>query len=66
MTNLLLQAFAQNINDCTLDAGYPDLPGIIDVKEIDDPRTIPWPAGFIPEDPSKAWSRKDILPERDV
>ena len=62
MTNLLLQAFAQNINDCTLDAGYPDISSIIDVKEIGDPQTIPWPAGFTPPDPSIPWSRKETCP----
>jgi ribonuclease BN (tRNA processing enzyme) len=62
MTNLLLQAFAQNFNDCALDAGYPDLPNIIEVKEIGDPRTIPWPADFIPPDPSKPWTRNETCP----
>ncbi len=62
MTNLLLQAFAQNFNDCALDAGYPDLPKIIDVREIGDPRTIPWPADFIPPDPSIRWTRKETCP----
>lgn len=62
MTNLLLQAFAQNLNDCVLDAGYPDLSNIIAVKEIGDPQTIPWPADFIPPDPSKRWTRKETCP----
>ena len=62
MTNLLLQAFAQNFNDCAMDAGYPDLPNIIDVKEIGDPRTIPWPADFIPPDSSKPWTRNEACP----
>jgi len=62
MTNLLLQAFAQNFNDCAMDAGYPDLPNIIDVKEIGDPRTIPWPANFLPPDPSKPWTRNETCP----
>lgn len=62
MTNLLLQAFAQNFNDCAMDAGYPDLPNIIDVKEIGDPRTIPWPANFVPPDPSKPWTRSETCP----
>ncbi len=65
MTNLLLQAFAQNFNDCALDAGYPDLPNIIEAKEIGDPRTIPWPADFIPPDPSKPWTRNETCPAMD-
>ena len=62
MTNLLLQAFAQNFNDCAMDAGYPDLQNIIDVKEIGDPRTIPWPVDFILPNPSKPWTRNETCP----
>jgi ribonuclease BN (tRNA processing enzyme) len=43
MTDHILQAFAQTFNNCTHDEGYPDIPKIIDVREIGDPKTIPWP-----------------------
>ena len=65
MTNLLLQAFAQTFNDCALDAGYPDLPKIIEIKEIGDPQTIPWPTSFISPDPSKPWTRNETCPAMD-
>ena len=45
-----------------LDAGYPDLPKIIEIKEIGDPQTIPWPASFITPDPSKPWTRNETCP----
>jgi ribonuclease BN (tRNA processing enzyme) len=62
MTDLILQAFAQNFNDCTHDVGYPDIPKIIDVREIGDPKTIPWPTSFTPPDPNKVWTRADTCP----
>lgn len=62
MTDLLLQAFAQNFNDCARDEGYPDLTKILDVREIGDPATIPWPTGFTPPDPARAWTRDDTCP----
>ncbi len=63
MTNHILQAFAQTFNDCALDVGYPDLPNIIDVKEIGDPETIPWPSGFVIPDPNKPWTSDTACPE---
>jgi ribonuclease BN (tRNA processing enzyme) len=65
MTNLLLQAFAQTFNDCALDVGYPDLTKIIDVREIGDPRGIPWPADFAPPDPTKVWTDAETCPAMD-
>ncbi|MFH0824329.1 MAG: MBL fold metallo-hydrolase [Pseudomonadota bacterium] len=65
MTNLILQAFAQTFNDCALDVGYPDLTKIIDVKEIGDPQTIPWPANFTPPDPTKVWTDAETCPAMD-
>lgn len=62
MTDLLLQAFAQTFNDCTHDVGYPDLPKIIDVREIGDPKTIPWPKSFTPPDPNKSWTTAETCP----
>ncbi len=63
MTDHILQAFAQTFNDCALDVGYPDLPKIIDVKEIGDPKTIPWPPGFVIPDPNKEWTSDTACPE---
>ena len=63
MTNHILQAFAQTFNDCALDVGYPDLPKIIDVKEIGEPKTIPWPSGFVIPDPNKTWTSDTTCPE---
>jgi ribonuclease BN (tRNA processing enzyme) len=65
MTNLLLQAFAQNFQDCARDVGYPDIPKIIDVKDIGDPQGVPWPSGFTPPDPSKPWSVAETCPAMD-
>lgn len=62
MTELLLQAFAQNFNDCARDEGYPDLTRILDVREIGDPAAIPWPAGFMPPDPGRPWTAADTCP----
>lgn len=65
MTHLLLQAFAQTFNDCARDEGYPDLAKILDVREIGDPKTIPWPAGFVPPDPNKPWTTAETCPAMD-
>lgn len=62
MTDHILQAFAQTFNNCAQDEGYPDIPKIIDVKEIGDPATIPWPAGFVVPDPSKPWTADICCP----
>lgn len=62
MTDLLLQAFAQTFNNCAQDEGYPDIPKIIDVREIGDPEVIPWPAGFSPPDPGRPWTSDDTCP----
>ena len=45
MTNLTWQAFAQTINDVTLDDGYPDFRSLIQVREIGgaEPGDIPMP-----------------------
>ncbi|WP_295454055.1 MBL fold metallo-hydrolase [uncultured Thiodictyon sp.] len=61
-TELLLQAFATTFNDSARDEGYPDIPKIIDVREIGDPKVIPWPPGFKVPDPGKPWSRDDTCP----
>jgi ribonuclease BN (tRNA processing enzyme) len=54
MTKIIWQAFAQSINDMTLDNGYPDFTKLVTIKEIGgtDSGDIPWPAGFFP-DPNK-------------
>lgn len=39
MTNLIWQAFAQAINDITLDDGYPDYRSLVQVSEIGKPLT---------------------------
>jgi len=65
MTDLILQAFAQTFNDCAQDEGYPDIPKIIDVKEIGDPAAIPWPKGFAAPDPGRPWTRDDTCPAMD-
>lgn len=62
MTELILQAFAQTFNDCAQDEGYPDIPKIIDVREIGDPQTLPWPASFALPDPSRPWTPADTCP----
>ncbi len=51
MTRILWQAFAQSINNMTLDNGYPDFTKLLEIKEIGgtDVMDIPWPVGFIPE-----------------
>ncbi|MGZ8898053.1 MAG: MBL fold metallo-hydrolase [Halobacteriota archaeon] len=45
MTNITWQAFAQTINDMTLDNGYPDFRSLVEVKEIGGtaPGDIPMP-----------------------
>jgi ribonuclease BN (tRNA processing enzyme) len=45
MTNITWQAFAQTINDMTLDNGYPDFRKLVEVKEIGGtaPGDIPMP-----------------------
>jgi ribonuclease BN (tRNA processing enzyme) len=45
MTNITWQAFAQTINDMTLDNGYPDFKSLVEVKEIGgaEPGDIPMP-----------------------
>lgn len=65
MTNLLLQAFAQNFQNCARDVGYPDIPKIIEVKDIGDPRGVPWPKGFISPDPAKPWTAAQTCPAMD-
>ncbi len=62
MTDHILQAFAQTFNDCAQDEGYPDIPKCIDVREIGDPKAIPWPAGFVIPDPGKPWSADITCP----
>ncbi|MFP5258746.1 MAG: MBL fold metallo-hydrolase [Acidobacteriota bacterium] len=62
MTELILQAFAQTFNDCAQDEGYPDIPKIIDVREIGDPVTLPWPGSFVLPDPSRPWTPADTCP----
>ncbi len=62
MTDHILQAFAQTFNNCTHDEGYPDIPKIIDVREIGDPKTIPWPKGFVIPDPTKPWTSDVTCP----
>jgi len=49
MTELIWQAYAQTINDMTLDNGYPDFTSLIDVKEIgpyDNEILVPMPEGW--------------------
>ncbi|MHC1712885.1 MAG: MBL fold metallo-hydrolase [Solidesulfovibrio sp.] len=65
MTNLILQAFAQTFNDCAQDEGYPDIPKSIDIREIGDPKTLPWPAGFVIPDPKRPWTAADTCPAMD-
>lgn len=65
MTDHILQAFAQTFNNCAQDEGYPDIPKIIDVMEIGDPETIPWPAGFTVPDPTKPWTSDVTCPAMD-
>ncbi|KHK01728.1 MBL fold metallo-hydrolase [Desulfovibrio sp. TomC] len=65
MTSHILQAFAQTFNDCAQDEGYPDIPKIIDVKEIGDPTTIPWPSSFVIPDPNKPWTSNITCPSMD-
>lgn len=45
MTSLIWQAFAQAINDITLDDGYPDFRSLVRIREIggDEPDDIPLP-----------------------
>lgn len=62
MTEHLLQAFAQTFNNCAQDEGYPDIPKIIDVREIGDPKAIPWPPGFVLPDPKVPWSADITCP----
>ncbi len=49
MTNLIWQAFAQTINDVTLDDGYPDFRSLVEVKEIGgtEPGDIPLPVSVL-------------------
>lgn len=65
MTDLLIQAFATTFNDCARDVGYPDIPNIIEVREIGDPLGIPWPEGFRVPDPDKPWTTDDTCPAMD-
>lgn len=65
MTDLLLQAFAQTFNNCAQDEGYPDIPKNIVIKEIGDPKTIPWPAGFVPPNPNIPWTSDMTCPAMD-
>jgi len=60
MTNLIWQAFAQGINDITLDSGYPDYRSLIEVHEIGgtEPGDIPFPVTIV--DPNE-----DPCPEMD-
>lgn len=60
MTVLIWQAFAQTINDITLDDGYPDFKSLVDVIEIGgtEPGDIPLPV--IALDPNN-----DTCPEMD-
>ncbi|MEF3695611.1 MBL fold metallo-hydrolase [Desulfolutivibrio sp.] len=64
-TDLILQAFATTFNNCTHDENYPEIPNIIDVKEIGDPDGVPWPAGFHVPDPAKTWTRAETCPAMD-
>lgn len=59
MTSHILQAFAQTFNNCAQDEGYPDIPKILDIREIGDPKTIPWPKGYVVPDPNKPWTAAD-------
>ncbi len=43
MTKIIWQAYAQAVNDITLDTGYRDFTALVDVKDIGDPRDIPFP-----------------------
>ncbi len=65
MTNHILQAFAQTFNNCTHDEGYPEIPKLIDIREIGDPATIPWPADFVIPDPNKVWTADTTCPAMD-
>ncbi len=65
MTNHILQAFAQTFNDCTHDEGFPDLPSRLDVREIGDPDTIPWPKSFVLPDPEVTWTPEITCPAMD-
>ena len=60
MTSLIWQAFAQGINDITLDDGYPDYQSLIEIHEIggDEPGDIPLPV-FV-DNPND-----DVCPEMD-
>lgn len=60
MTDLIWQAFAQGINDVTLDDGYPDHRSLIEVHEIGgtEPGDIPFPVTIV--DPNS-----DPCPEMD-
>jgi ribonuclease BN (tRNA processing enzyme) len=64
-TDLLLQAFATTFNNCTHDEGYPDIPNIIEIQEIGDPKGVPWPANFRVPDPGRPWTRDDTCPAMD-
>ena len=50
MTNLIWQAYAQTINDMTLDNGYPDFTKLVQVREIGgtEPGDIPLPV-YVPD-----------------
>jgi ribonuclease BN (tRNA processing enzyme) len=61
-TDLILQSFAATFNNCTHDESYPDIPKIIEVKDIGDPAGVPWPAGFKAPDPAKPWTRAETCP----
>ena len=60
-----MQTFATTFNDCARDVGYPDIPKIIEVREIGDPESIPWPPGFPIPDPDKPWTNGDTCPAMD-
>ena len=62
MTDHILQAFAQTFNNCAQDEGYPDIPQSITIKEIGDPKTLPWPSGFVIPDPSRPWTSDITCP----
>jgi len=65
MTDHILQAFAQTFNNCAQDEGYPDIPKLLDIREIGDPATIPWPKEFILPDPNKPWTSDITCPAMD-
>jgi ribonuclease BN (tRNA processing enzyme) len=64
-TELLLQTFATTFNNCTHDEGYPDIPKLIDVRDIGDPQGVPWPKEFSVPDPAKPWTVAQTCPAMD-